>query len=119
MNRAKEILELCDKVQGDLKLAGLPIDGGATDGTFYSTIHAMWTAELDLCRPSSSSVSVIVSLLCYKARCRRNRCWMPFCATEPILVGLCKRSIREPRSRQAEAQQGQISVGTEPYDVRG
>lgn len=61
MNRAKEILELSDKVQGDLKLAGLPIDGSATDGTFYSTIHAMWTAELELGRlpPSSVSVSIL------------------------------------------------------------
>lgn len=64
MNRGKEILELSDKVQRDLKLAGLPIDGGTTDGTFYSTIHAMWTAELELGRPPSSSVSIIVSFTC-------------------------------------------------------
>lgn len=48
MGRKEKVWELCDKVQRDLKLAGLPRDGSATDGTEYPTIKAMWSAELGL-----------------------------------------------------------------------
>lgn len=46
MSRKQQVLELCDKVQRDLKLAGLPIDGCATDGTEHSSIKSMWSLEL-------------------------------------------------------------------------
>ncbi|CAM9977915.1 unnamed protein product [Ectocarpus fasciculatus] len=46
MSRKQQILELCDKVHRDLKLAGLPTDGCATDGTEHSSIAAMWSSEL-------------------------------------------------------------------------
>lgn len=46
MSRKQKVFELCDKVQRDLKLAGLPRDGCATDGTDYSSILAMWSSEL-------------------------------------------------------------------------
>ncbi|CAM9601568.1 unnamed protein product [Ascophyllum nodosum] len=61
MSRRQEILELCHKVQRDLKLADLPIDGCATDGTFYKTIQAMWSAELGFGRSSPSAVSPVGS----------------------------------------------------------
>lgn len=48
MSRKEKVWELCDKVQRDLKLAGLPRNGSATDGTEYSTIKAMWSVELGL-----------------------------------------------------------------------
>lgn len=48
MSRKDKVWELCDKVQRDLKLAGLPRNGSATDGTEYSTIKAMWSVELGL-----------------------------------------------------------------------
>lgn len=51
MNSKERIWEVCDEVHRDLKLAGLAIDGSATDGTVYSSIKEMWTAELGLCRP--------------------------------------------------------------------
>ena len=67
MSRRQEILELCHKVQRDLKLADLPIDGCATDGTFYKTIQAMWSAELGFGRSSPSAVSPVGSVPRYIA----------------------------------------------------
>lgn len=70
MNRKEHIWDLCDKVQRDLKLAGLPVDGFATDGTLYPTIKAMWSTELGLGGPAAQTVSrnpscnLFVSLLC-------------------------------------------------------
>lgn len=46
MSRKQKIFELCDKVHRDLKMAGLPTDGCATDGTEHSSIAAMWSSEL-------------------------------------------------------------------------
>lgn len=46
MNRKQKVFELCEKVQRDLKLAGLPRHGCATDGTEYSSILEMWSSEL-------------------------------------------------------------------------
>ena len=46
MSRKQKVFELCEKVQRDLKLAGLPRHGCATDGTEYSSILAMWSSEL-------------------------------------------------------------------------
>lgn len=46
MNRKQHVTELCEQVQRDLKLAGLPRHGCATDGTDYSSILAMWSSEL-------------------------------------------------------------------------
>ena len=67
MSRRQEILEPYQKVQRDLKLANFPIDGGATDGTFYKTIQAMWSAELGFGRSSPSAVSPVGSMPCYIA----------------------------------------------------
>lgn len=46
MSRKQQVWDLCDKVERDLKLAGLPVEGSATDGTSYSSIKEMWSAEL-------------------------------------------------------------------------
>lgn len=61
MSRKKQIWELCDKVQRDLKLAGLPIDGSATDGTIYNSLKAMWSTELGLGGQASTTVGAAVS----------------------------------------------------------
>lgn len=52
MSRKQKVVELCEKVQRDLKLAGLPRDGCATDGTDYSSILAMWSSELGYGSPA-------------------------------------------------------------------
>eukprot|EP00903_Cladosiphon_okamuranus_P008712 g8346.t1 len=52
--RKQQVFELCEKVQRDLKLAGLPRHGCATDGTDYSSILAMWSSELGYV-PSAAS----------------------------------------------------------------
>lgn len=64
MSRKEQIWELCDKVHRDLKLAGLPLDGGATDGTSYPSIKAMWSAELGLgdLPPVATTVGVVRSV---------------------------------------------------------
>lgn len=53
MNRKEQVLALCEKVQRDLKLAGLVGDGAASDGTLYSNIAEMWSAQLGLGRPGA------------------------------------------------------------------
>lgn len=59
MSRKHQILELCDKVHRDLKLAGLPTDGCATDGTEHSSIAAMWSSELGFGPMASGYMSYI------------------------------------------------------------
>lgn len=61
MSRKQQILELCDKVHRDLKLAGLPTDGCATDGTEHSSIAAMWSSELGF-GPMASGVHVRIDM---------------------------------------------------------
>ena len=46
--RQQLVLALAEKISRDLKLAGLPISGKATDGTRYACIADMWTAQLAL-----------------------------------------------------------------------
>lgn len=59
-SRKEQVFAICDQVHHDLKLAGLALDGSATDGTLYSSIKAMWSAELGLGRLTSTVVSVIL-----------------------------------------------------------
>lgn len=59
MSRKQHIWDLCDKVQRDLKLADLQVEGSATDGTYYSSIKAMWSAELGLGTPALTTASTV------------------------------------------------------------
>ncbi|CAM9554606.1 unnamed protein product [Choristocarpus tenellus] len=53
MSRSAQITVLCDNVERDLKLAGLPVDGSSTDGLEYSSLKQMWLSQLGLPRPAT------------------------------------------------------------------
>lgn len=60
MSRKKQVWDLCDKVERDLKLAGLSVEGSSTDETSYSSIKAMWSAELGFGGLAPSAVGIAV-----------------------------------------------------------
>lgn len=66
MSRKQQVWDLSDKVERDLKLAGLPLDGSATNGTSYSSIKAMWSAELGFggLAPCTVRITVYYSTQC-------------------------------------------------------